>query len=99
MVERKRFGGLGWNVAYEFSQSDFEISSVHLQFFFSEEKINWEAINYVIGEMNYGGRVTDVLDQRIIKYILKEFMRENVLEKEFKFSESGEALLPIIILC
>jgi dynein heavy chain, axonemal len=43
----------------------------------------------VIGEITYGGRVTDDWDRRTLKTILGKFIMEEVLEDNFKLSESG----------
>ena len=40
------------------------------------EDIPWESLTYSIAEANYGGRVTDPRDRRLIKVILKTFMSE-----------------------
>ena len=37
------------------------------------EQIQYEALNYMAAEANYGGRVTDPMDRRLIKIILKKF--------------------------
>lgn len=42
-----------------------------------------------IGEINYGGRVTDDLDRRCLMSNLRHFYDPIVLEDNFKFTESG----------
>jgi dynein heavy chain len=57
LQERRKFGPLGWNICYEFNASDLECSSSTLRMFLGEaEVIPWEALEYVIGQVNYGGR-------------------------------------------
>ena len=57
--------------------ADFTISYSQLKMFLNEyEEIPWEALNYMVAEANYGGRVTDSKDRRLIKVILKDFYTE-----------------------
>jgi dynein heavy chain len=62
---------LGWNIIYEFNESDLETSlTITKNLLESQEVIPWEAIRFVTGEINYGGRVTDSWDIRCLNYIL-----------------------------
>lgn len=40
-------------------------------------------------EANYGGRVTDPMDRRLIKIILKAFYSEDILKKDFTMTKDG----------
>lgn len=53
--------------------------------FLSEyEGVPFEALNYLTGECNYGGRVTDDKDRRLLCSILSLFYnQEAVVEKKF----------------
>lgn len=44
---------------------------------------------YVTGHINYGGRVTDDWDRRCLISLLKKYYNPDILEDDFKFSESG----------
>lgn len=48
----------------------------------------------MVAEANYGGRVTDDKDRRLIKTILLDFYTENILDDNYKFSESGIYFAP-----
>lgn len=54
------------------------------------EIIPYKVLNYLGAEINYGGRVTDDKDVRLIKTILKKYINENIMEDGYKFSESGK---------
>ena len=79
ITERRKFKSLGWDVPYDFNDSDFNICKDILATYIKiaskgghEDKkdknqegkskkkndIQWEAIQFLIGEANYGGRVT-----------------------------------------
>ena len=90
ILERKKFGPLGWNIKYEFSDSDRECALLNLQMFCADGVIPWDSLIYITGEITYGGRVTDAWDQRCLRTILRRFFAPNTMEEGFKFSESGE---------
>ncbi len=78
--ERRKYGSIGWNISYEFNDSDFQISVMQLQTFLNQyEKIPYAAICYLTGECNYGGRVTDVWDRRLIVDLLTDYINADVV--------------------
>jgi len=93
--ERRLFGPLGWNIPYEFNNSDLKISLQQLSMFLDEnEQVPFKAIRYVTGECNYGGRVTDDKDRRALHCILNRLVCEDSLMEGHAISPSGTYVIP-----
>ncbi|GKT17068.1 Dynein axonemal heavy chain 1 [Aduncisulcus paluster] len=85
ILERKRFGPLGWNVKYPFNDSDLRISLEQLRVLCASTTIPFEALRYITGHVNYGGRVTDDWDRRTMLAILDDFYTPRVHEDDHSF--------------
>lgn len=95
VVERKKYGPLGWNIPYEFSIGDLSISLKQMQLFLSIfPEIQWEAMWYMVSEANYGGRVTDPSDRTLINVLFKSICNSNLFEDNFCYSDSEYYPLP-----
>ncbi|CAD7077293.1 unnamed protein product [Hermetia illucens] len=93
VLERRKFGPLGWNILYEFNESDRDCGLKTLDMFINREKVGkipWEAILYINGEITWGGRVTDCWDQRCLKTILKIFSSSVILQDGYTYGESNK---------
>jgi dynein heavy chain len=52
----------------------------------------------LVGECNYGGRVTDERDRRVLRALLKEYMSEAILNPEYKLGGIKEFLMPQVFI-
>ena len=85
VVERKKFGPIGWNRPYEFADTDFFISLSQLQTWIkSHDEIPFELIQYLIGKLNYGGRITLDQDEKAFMAILGSFISPHTASEDFK---------------
>ena len=98
VLDRRKYGKIGWNVTYDFNESDFRISFKLLGMYLKkawddkDEIIPWGSLKYLIGEAMYGGRVTDSYDRRILMTYLDEYMGDFIFDKnrEFYFSKTED---------
>ncbi|KAJ1537343.1 Dynein heavy chain 2, axonemal, partial [Nowakowskiella sp. JEL0078] len=93
LLERKKFLTLGWNVACDFNDSDFDVCENLLVVLLDEyEQTPWDALKYVIAEANYGGRITDDWDRRVLRtYISHLFCDEALVIPQYRVSSSANA--------
>lgn len=95
ILERRKFGPIGWNIPYEWMDSDFQVSREQVRMYLvSQPDVPWITLRYIIAEVNYGGRVTDDKDVRLISAVLKGYFGERILEKGFKFANLQEYWIP-----
>ncbi len=84
--ERGKYGKIGWNVKYDFNESDFRVSFAILKTYLNkmadsgDTKIPWSSLRYLIGETIYGGRVTDNYDRRVVTSYLEEYMGDFIFD-------------------
>lgn len=59
------------------------------------EDVPFEALNYMVAEANYGGRVTDPKDRRLISILLKTFYTPKIFNSNYAFSPSKLYFSPL----
>lgn len=80
VIERRKYSKIGWNINYDFNESDFNVCVQILETYLNkalqakDSRIPWNSLKYLIGEVMYGGRVIDDFDRRIVKVYMDEYM-------------------------
>uniref|UniRef100_H2ZL84 Dynein axonemal heavy chain 10 n=1 Tax=Ciona savignyi TaxID=51511 RepID=H2ZL84_CIOSA len=72
--ERRKYGKIGWNISYDFNESDHTVSPQcptfsHILY----SIIPWGSLKYLIGEVMYGGRAIDNFDRVLTTYMEEYF--------------------------
>ena len=87
VAERRKFGPQGWNKIYPFNTGDLIISmNVLYNYLEANNRIPWEDLRYLFGEIMYGGHITDDWDRRLCKAYLEEYMHPDQLDGELKLA-------------
>jgi dynein heavy chain len=89
ILERRKFGPLGYNILYDFNESDLETTLRLLEIMLKKySDVPWAALKYLTAEINYGGRVTDDWDRRNVTTILEIFFNDECLNGGYRFTSS-----------
>ncbi|KAM6927306.1 LOW QUALITY PROTEIN: dynein axonemal heavy chain 1 [Xenentodon cancila] len=90
VLGRRKFGSLGFNVPYLFTDEDLNICISQLkEFLDTNQDIPYKALIYTAGEIHYGGRVTDEWDRRCLLTVLQDFYCPDALSADHVYSSSG----------
>eukprot|EP01022_Parablepharisma_sp_SALTPOND_P010207 TRINITY_DN1419_c0_g1_i1.p1 TRINITY_DN1419_c0_g1~~TRINITY_DN1419_c0_g1_i1.p1 ORF type:complete len:3283 (-),score=375.81 TRINITY_DN1419_c0_g1_i1:11360-21208(-) len=80
--KRSKLGSLGWSTKYQFTQTDFEATRSLLKGLFERSTtFQWNAFSFVATHINYGGRVLDDFDHRILEATFNKLFNSKMLEK------------------
>ncbi|CAH0663656.1 unnamed protein product [Spodoptera exigua] len=90
VIERRKFGPLGFNIPYDFTDGDLRICISQLHMFLNEySEVPLRMLTYTAGHINYGGRVTDDWDRRCLLCLLGDYYNLSVLTERYVYDESG----------
>lgn len=100
VMERRKFGPLGFNIKYEFNDSDFYTSVKLTKLLLEEnEEVPWEGIQFIVGNINYGGRVADLNDRLCLLATFNKCCNPDVLEENYCYTDDGVYKVPLQIDC
>ncbi|KAH9641787.1 hypothetical protein HF086_003913 [Spodoptera exigua] len=87
--ERRKFGPLGWNIPYEFNSADWLSSCMfvqnHLNSLEPGQLVSWTTVRYMVSAVQYGGRVTDDYDTRLLVTFCKVLFSDQLFNDDFQF--------------
>jgi len=94
---RRDYGALGWNVRYDFPISDLAITAQQLCHYVSTSRTldgAIEAVSRLAGDCNYGGRLTDEHDHRVLRALLEDFCTPAILRLDYQAQGLAAYSLP-----
>ena len=95
VLERRKFGPLGYNILYDFNDSDLDTTQRMVKIMLQRyNDLPYGAIKYLTAEINYGGRVTDDWDRRTIATMLELFVREEAMQIGYAPTDSDKYSVP-----
>lgn len=75
---------------YDFTDGDLSVSLTQMQEYLNyHEAIPFKVLQFLFTEINYGGRVTDGKDRRLINNLVLNFCNESVIHEGYAFSPDG----------
>jgi dynein heavy chain len=88
-LERRKFGSIGWNIPYEWMNSDLETSQKHLRIYLEDSpEVPFDTLTTLVGLINYGGRITDYNDEKVVVSLLLKFFNPKALENDYSFAST-----------
>eukprot|EP00941_MAST-03F_sp_MAST-3F-sp1_P001388 g1388.t1 len=93
--ERRKFGPLGWNIPYEYNSGDLNACLMFLEkHLFDNDKLSWSTFQYMVSEVQYGGKITDDMDRRLFNTYAYLWISEQTMNPEFTYNPP-EPISPI----
>eukprot|EP01043_Picozoa_sp_COSAG02_P032009 COSAG02_NODE_2120_length_9782_cov_1.807085_2_plen_2245_part_00 len=93
--ERRKFGSIGWAIPYEYNQSDLTACCLFLQNHMSamesqapkggQVPLQWATVRFMISNVQYGGKITDDLDGKLMDTYAEAYFQQPVMDPSFTF--------------
>ena len=84
--ERRKFGSLGWCIPYEYNNGDLNACILFLEKHLYNGSISWPTFQYMVCEAQYGGKITDNLDRRLMKTYTQRYLNPETVTDGFTFN-------------
>jgi len=91
-MERRKFGPLGFCIPYAFNNADLEASLTFIEKHMTMSMnlnvpISWKAIQYMVSEVQYGGKITDGLDREMFNTYTQFWIQEQIFTPNYQFNQ------------
>ncbi|OQS02753.1 dynein heavy chain, partial [Thraustotheca clavata] len=94
-LERRKFGAVGWNIPYEWMNSDLKTGMQQVKLYLEEQdEVPFVTLNVMVADITYGGRITDRWDKRTNSSIMRKLFHEKLLDDDYKFASSNTYYAP-----
>eukprot|EP00956_Cyclotella_meneghiniana_P009264 scaffold12733_cov74-Cyclotella_meneghiniana.AAC.6 len=90
--ERRKFGPLGWCIPYEYNNGDLQSCMLFLEKHLYNGEISWGTFQYMVSDVQYGGKITDSLDVRLFRTYAKEWLTEQTCKEGYSYNPSEPIL-------
>lgn len=94
MLERRKFGPMGFNMIYPFATGDLLASSIVLNNYMENapSKVPWQDLRYLFGEIMYGGHIVNDNDRLMANTYLQFFLKDDLNNEMsmYPYTEQGE---------
>lgn len=94
LLERRKFGGLGWSAPYEFGQAELSgairslkgmMVEMELKKIKEASQVSWAAVRFMVGEVLYGSLLSSDADRRLMTTLTDKHFSPSLLETTFTF--------------
>jgi len=102
--ERRKYGPLGFCIPYEFNTSDLDASLIYIEnhmtmCYANNSQIQWRAIQFMVCDVQYGGRITDNLDRHLFSTFGSIWITDKIFDSQYCFSNATPEFSYVIPDC
>ncbi|XP_051153293.1 dynein axonemal heavy chain 3-like [Leptopilina boulardi] len=95
LKKRKYYDHRGWNLNYNFNQSDFSLSAIQLQSLINtNQEIPFQPFLHLINECSYGSKITNQFDRKRLGIFIDDFFNPKINEPFYSFSHEVGFSMP-----
>ena len=95
-----KWTSVGAMCRYDFTDGDLSISCTQMHEYLDKyDAIPYQVLQFLFTEVNYGGRVTDDKDRRLINNLVLNFCNPGVVDAGYLFSPDGTFFSRCVCVC